>query len=309
MIFSIAIPAYKSKFLKEAIDSILDQSFQDFELVIVDDCSPENLEKIVKSYNDPRIRYFRNKENFGAINVVDNWNKCLEYCKGDYIICMGDDDCLLPCCLEEYHKLMCKYPNLGIYHAWAELIDEKGNFYEIQQPRVEFESALSLAWNRWNGRSYQFIGDFCFNIKILRHNGGFFKTTLAWGADDISAIIAANSCGIANTQCVCFQYRVNRYTITNSGNHMLKLQALIQEKEWYSQYLKSEIINVDSIDLKYKHSMINMLDKRFKDLISYEILQDIKNNKNKIFFYFKHLKQFNLSIAQLFKIIIKSFAI
>ena len=45
------------------------------------------LQEIVKSYNDPRIRYFRNKENFGAINVVDNWNKCLEYCKGDYTPC------------------------------------------------------------------------------------------------------------------------------------------------------------------------------------------------------------------------------
>ena len=74
MKFSITIPAYKRSYLKEAIDSCLAQTYGDFELIIVNDHSPENLDAIVTQYNDPRIRYYVNEKNCGAVNVVDNWN-------------------------------------------------------------------------------------------------------------------------------------------------------------------------------------------------------------------------------------------
>ena len=110
MKFTIAIPAFKARYLCNAIESCLNQTFSDFEIVVVDDASPENIASVVEKFDDNRIRFFRNDKNFGAIDVVDNWNKCLEYAKGEYIICMGDDDRLKPCCLEEFAKLMEKYP-------------------------------------------------------------------------------------------------------------------------------------------------------------------------------------------------------
>ena len=120
MLFSIVIPAYKSKYLGEAIESCLSQTYKHFEIVIVDDASPEDLNNIICQYDDPRIRSYRNDKNCGAIDVVDNWNICLSYASGDYVICMGDDDKLLPNCLEEYRKLIEKYPNIKV-----ELIDER----------------------------------------------------------------------------------------------------------------------------------------------------------------------------------------
>ena len=109
MKFSVTIPAYKAKFLKEAIVSALSQPYKNFELIIVDDDSPENLKAIVDSFSDTRIRYYRNLQNCGAVNVVDNWNICLSYCTGEYVICMGDDDRLLPNCLNEYFGLIVSY--------------------------------------------------------------------------------------------------------------------------------------------------------------------------------------------------------
>ena len=94
--FSILIPAYKGQYLGEALTSCIQQSFSDFEVIVVDDCSPYNLQSIVALYNDGRIRYFRNENNIGAVNVVDNWNKCLALSKGDYIICIGETGLL--CC-------------------------------------------------------------------------------------------------------------------------------------------------------------------------------------------------------------------
>ena len=90
MKFSITIPAYKARFLDEAIKSVIAQTYQDWQLVIVDDCSPEDLKGIVEPYlADSRVKYYRNEKNCGAVDVVDNWNICLSHCTGDYVICMG----------------------------------------------------------------------------------------------------------------------------------------------------------------------------------------------------------------------------
>ena len=82
--FSVMVPAYKAQFLAECIDSILAQSYKNFELIIVNDASPQDLDSIVSKYDNPRIRYYKNEVGFGAEHVVGNWNKCLEYAIGDY---------------------------------------------------------------------------------------------------------------------------------------------------------------------------------------------------------------------------------
>ena len=82
--YSVTVPACKAQFLAECIDSILAQTYKNFELIIVNDASPQDLDSIVSKYDDPRIRYYKNKVGFGAEHVVGNWNKCLEYATGDY---------------------------------------------------------------------------------------------------------------------------------------------------------------------------------------------------------------------------------
>jgi glycosyltransferase involved in cell wall biosynthesis len=59
--FSVTVPAYKAQFLAECIDSILAQTYKNFELIIVNDASPQDLDSIVSKYDDPRIRYYRTK--------------------------------------------------------------------------------------------------------------------------------------------------------------------------------------------------------------------------------------------------------
>ena len=300
MLFSVTIPAYKAKYLKECIDSILAQTYSDFELIIVNDASPEDLDSIVSSYSDSRIRYYINEKNCGAVNVVDNWNKCLEYAKGEYIICMGDDDRLLPNCLEEYVKLMEKYPGLGVYHAWTEIIDGDGNLYKLQHPRPEYESALSLIWNRWNGRSTQFIGDFCFERETLNNSGGFYFLPLAWASDDITAAIAADKNGIANTQTICFQYRENLRTITNSGDWKTKIVATIQEEVWYRDYFhqkREESLN--AMDRKYLKLLEEQLVERFYDKYKWEMKKGVSSNSISLNYMMKnhcvcHLKKLDV---------------
>lgn len=304
--FSVAIPAYKATFLDEAIISCLSQTYTNLEVVIVDDHSPENLKAIVYKYKDPRIRYYRNETNCGAINVVDNWNICLKYCTGDYVICMGDDDCLVENCLAEYAKLIAKYPNLGVYHAWTEIIDEDSEYLTMQQPRPEWESCLSLLWNRWNGRSRQYIGDFCFDRKRLVDNGGFIKFPLAWASDDISAVYAAKSGGIANTQRPCFRYRQNRRTITSTGNVDMKMDAILAEKEWYqlfiNEYSESITDNVPceflDVERKYLKAIQSEMEQHFREKYKILLQLDMREASYRVIHWIRKRRQYGISVKR-----------
>lgn len=222
MKFSITIPAYKQKFLYEAIESCLAQTYKDFELIIVDDASPEDLKSIVEQFDDKRIRYYRNEKNCGALNVVDNWNICLGYAKGDYVICMGDDDRLLPNCLEEYSKLMDKHPCLNVYHGMTEIIDENTMITGMQEPRPEREGMYSMISGRLRNYRQQYIGDWVFKRTALEHINGYVKMPMAWGSDDLTSYVLAKDSGVANTQVPVFQYRISNLTISNSGHQREK---------------------------------------------------------------------------------------
>lgn len=305
MKFSVTIPAYKKRYLKESIASIICQSFADFELIIVNDASPEDLDSIVNSFDDNRIRYFKNEKNFGAINVVNNWNKCLEYAQGDYIICMGDDDRLTPICLEEYAKLIEKYPGLGVYHAWTEIIDEDGNFYKMQQPRPIIEGVYSFCWNRWHGRNLQFIGDFCFDTKMLREDGGFYNLPMAWASDDITAVRAARYNGIANTQVLCFQYRENRFSISTSGSQAIKMKATVQEKKWYQDFIMQQMPQNETEE-KYRDLVKNDFDRYFTFKMKYQMSLDMKKKYWRLFFWICNRKQYDMSLRIVIKAFIKA---
>lgn len=209
--FSVTIPAYKDKYLKESIDSVLAQTYQNYEIVIVNDASPYDLDSIVCQYDDPRIRYFKNEKNCGAKDVVDNWNICLSHATGEYLICMGDDDNLTPRCLKDFADLIEKYPELDLFHARSEIIDDDSNHVCILEERPEWESVYSLMYNPRNTH----LGDWLFKTETLRKNGGFFKLPYGWQSDDISAFMAAASHGVANTKEVGFQYRGNGLSISH----------------------------------------------------------------------------------------------
>lgn len=308
MKFSITIPAYKSEYLAEAIQSVVEQSYQDWELIIVDDCSPEQLASIVKPFLiDSRIRFYRNEKNCGAVDVVDNWNICLSYCTGDFVICMGDDDRLKSCCLDEYSKLIANYPGLGVYHARTEIIDEQGRIVETLEERPEWESALSLLWNRWAIRENQFIGDFCYDVKCLRSAGGYFKLPLAWGSDDITAVRAAKENGIANTTEFCFQYRRNSHTITSSKNARIKLAASVSAYQWFQSFIQNiDATKVSPSDREYLLTINNVCRTYYYKSLGKNCADDLQGNPFRIVYWRKQMEIFRFPAYLYLKWYIKS---
>lgn len=91
---SVVMPAYNAeKYIREAIDSILAQTFTDFEFIIIDDGSKDSTAAIVQSYSDSRIRFYQNERNMG---VAATLNRGLDLAQGEYIARMDADDISLP---------------------------------------------------------------------------------------------------------------------------------------------------------------------------------------------------------------------
>ncbi|MGZ5010105.1 MAG: glycosyltransferase family 2 protein [Methylobacter sp.] len=111
-IVSFIIPCYKlAHLLPECINSILSQSFCDFEVLIMDDCSPDNTREIVQAFQDPRVKYIRNSQNLGHLA---NYNKGIKLSRGKYVWLISADD-RLRCSyvLERYVQLMDHHPLVG----------------------------------------------------------------------------------------------------------------------------------------------------------------------------------------------------
>lgn len=263
MRFSIGIPAFKARFLYDCIASVLGQTYTDFELIIVNDASPEDVEGVVNNFSDKRIRYYVNEKNYGAENVVDNWNKCLSYALGDFFVLMGDDDMMESTYLEEFAKLICKYPDLDVYHCRSRIINEKSEPIGITQALPEYESVFENIWHRMNGWRLQYISDFIYRTSSLRKNGGFYFNKLAWASDDISSFIAMRFKGIAHINSPIFSYRRSRISISSTGAVELKLEAIMQEEKWYKDFLNSSTPN-NKHDRILKNNIENNLSKYIK---------------------------------------------
>lgn len=121
---SVLMPAYNAeKYIADAMESILNQTFQDFELIVLNDCSRDGTEGIILSYDDPRIVYVKNPENMGVAGTL---NRGLELAKGEYIARMDADDISLPDRLEKQVQYLDEHPKVAVLGTNVELFDENG---------------------------------------------------------------------------------------------------------------------------------------------------------------------------------------
>ncbi len=122
---SICTPTYnRPNLLARAIRSVLNQTHQNFEIIITDNSDNETSEELVKSLNDPRIRYYRNEENLG---VLRNIAKVETLAKGKYFTVLMDDDLLKPQMMELMVAAFEKHPTVGVVMAPMALIDLDDN--------------------------------------------------------------------------------------------------------------------------------------------------------------------------------------
>jgi len=115
---SVLMPVYKTDetFLREAIESVLNQTFRDFELLILDDCPEDDRERIVRSYDDARVIYARCERNLG---IAGARNRLLDMAHGEYLAVFDHDDVCMPERLAKEVAYLDAHPECGVVSGWT----------------------------------------------------------------------------------------------------------------------------------------------------------------------------------------------
>jgi glycosyltransferase involved in cell wall biosynthesis len=160
---TVIIPTYnRAHLLSRAIRSVLCQTFQEWELIIVDDGSVDNTEEIVKSFSDPRIRYIRHQANRGSSAAR---NTGIQMARGKYIAFLDSDDEWLP---EKLEKQLNIFENsddeVGVVYTGAVFIDDENGKQRIKKPRAKGWIFIEeLAFNPVGSTSRVMVKRECFD--------------------------------------------------------------------------------------------------------------------------------------------------
>lgn len=237
MKYSFVLPAYKATFLRESIDSILNQTYKDFELIIVNDASPEDLTTIVNSYCDVRIQYYINEKNIGGSDLVAQWNHCITYAKGDYLILASDDDVYHSDYLEKMDILIDKYPNVDVFRPRVQHMNADGyirgesGFLKEYLPYIDFLFAMN------QGMVSSGLAYYIFRRVELVNIGGFVNFPSAWISDDATVIRLAKN-GVVSHSEALFAFRSSELNISSRVNtSKLLYEKMIATESFYKWYV------------------------------------------------------------------------
>ncbi len=245
--YSFLLPAYKSLFLNEALRSIQKQTYQEFKVVISDDCSSECIREICEPYlNDSRFSYRRNKSNMGGKSLVSHWNLLVSLCDTEYFIMASDDDLYDSCFLETIDSLISKYPDMDLYRARVCRINEEGTCFEVERPTEIVENQISFVDSLFSPYQIHCIGNYIFKTKSLVDKGSFIDFPSAWFSDDATVILCSEN-GVANTNDTLFCFRKSLINISNSRtiDRMVAKKKIIACCQFYD-WMKNYIISHDS---------------------------------------------------------------
>jgi glycosyltransferase involved in cell wall biosynthesis len=277
-LITIAIPAYKSAFLRQAIQSALEQSYEHIELIILNDGSPENLDEIIDSFNDKRINYYKNKTNIGNNFPTRNWNKCLELSSGDFFALLSDDDVYCSNFINELWEISINYPHTNLFHARVKEIDISNQLISYSPACPEFETGLDFMWHRFKMHRMQFVSDFMCRTKQLKTIGGFYELPLSWGSDDITWFQIALQGGVAYSSKALCCWRNSPCNLSSSGSLELRLKALNQYKTWIKQFID----RFEPEDL-VEHEFLTLIKQVYRDFIKAQqllLLTSFADNTN-----------------------------
>lgn len=239
--YSFLLPAYKSQFLKEALESILNQTYQDFEIIVSDDCSLEDIKAVVDKFDDPRISYRRNARNIGAEDLVDHWNLLLDLTKSDYIIMASDDDVYDCDFLYEIDSLTEKYPESVVFRPLVNHIDANGNVIFKENPIGKDFLTIEEYLNKV-AQSEIFSGmqQYVFNRAALVDKGGFVNYPAAWFSDDATVIKMAEN-GMPVCDRILYTMRRSNLSISSDYRSYSMKKSKIDATARYEAFLRQNV--------------------------------------------------------------------
>ena len=268
--YSFVLPAYKAKYLKESIDSIINQTYTDFELIIVNDASPEDVDSIVNSYQDDRIQYYRNEKNIGGTDLVAQWNYSISYAKGEYLILASDDDIYSLEYLEKMDTLVRRYPETNVFRCRVKRFENSGKILQIDGYEGEYLTKIEYLhlWTAKHiGSGIPFV---IFKREALMNIGGFVNYPLAWFSDDATIFkLADNGIGVYSKETL-FSFRYSNENISTAKNNKKSLVAKYRATRMFYDHCIEFLENYVPRDEEEEHLITS---------IEYNLVRMIRKDK------------------------------
>lgn len=225
------------KYLSEAVESILNQTFKDFEFLIINDASTDNTRKILKSYKDSRIKIITNKKNLG---LTKSLNKGLEIAKGEYIARQDADDISAPERLDKQYHYLNIHQQIFLVGTGAYDIDEKGNIKTTREPLINPDLIKKTLYE--NNCLYHP------SIMFRNEKDNFYREKFLYAQDyDFYLILLSKGKHLDNIQEPLIKYRINPEGVSWAKKSKQKLFE-INAREFYHQRLKYGKDEYDSFD-------------------------------------------------------------
>ena len=203
---SIVLPVYNGeKYLNESIDSVVAQTYQNWELIIIDDCSSDSSPEIAKSYvaQDSRIYYYRNEQN---MKLPKSLNRGFSLAEGDYLTWTSDDNRYLPEAIERM-LFYIRNQNIDLVYAKCKVIDDSGNFIQYSDVSSDTETGI-WSWNcvgacfLYTKKVYEKIGKYDENLFLVEDYDYWLRVCScfkAYGIDETLYVYRTHSQNLTNT--------------------------------------------------------------------------------------------------------------
>ncbi|MCO4782079.1 MAG: glycosyltransferase [Candidatus Cloacimonetes bacterium] len=214
-------------YLVEAIQSVLKQSYSDFELVIIDDCSTDGSLQMIRSFTDSRIRLIQNDKNLG---LAASLNKGVKESKGKYIARMDADDVMLEDRLQCQMNFLSNNPNIKLCGSFAIQIDENS----LEHGLIKSPSGLHLEFAKWIPSPL--IHPTVVVLRDLLLENPYDESLKAAQDYDLWLRLIMKGVGIYNLDVPLLKYRVHDKSITKSKLEKQSLNA-------YKSFVKHTNLN------------------------------------------------------------------
>lgn len=270
---SVLMPVYNVQdYVAEAIESMLNQTFSDFELIVLDDCSTDHTAEVVKSFVDPRIIYHRNEINTGLAN---NLNTGLKMANGEFIARMDGDDISLPERLQTQIDFLNTHPDVDLCSCGMQMFGADNQVwvrdFDPEQVKITmiFYSAVLHASSVFRRASFE-----KYNLKYNQE---------AFPAEDYDLWSRAIFyCKMVNLPDVMYMYRMHHAQVTSTDK-----RSAVKCREIQLKYLQNALPDlklsdgVDFVDRFVSGEMRTIHDAGFFKILYQHML---KANKNSLFF-------------------------
>jgi len=202
---TIGIPTYNraNGFLKKALKSAVEQTYNNLEIIVSDNCSTDNTKPLVNGFSDARIKYVQHPINIGANN---NFNFCVENAKGKYFLLLHDDDLIDPDFIETCMNAVRGDVNVGVIFTGNRVIDKNANIFRETPNRGVNLSTTDFFLSWFSGQTALYLCSTVFNTKRLQELGGFRSKT-NYFQDVVAEVILAAKYGRIDVYDIKASYR------------------------------------------------------------------------------------------------------